>query len=385
MLRSLVGSEMCIRDRYQRRVRDTTPLSMSVHAAAQSGVPTSPRRHLKPHTYTTALPWFQTYTHQTSPDAAENYWKSPREDWSLHRWESFDSYAKAKSLAIRRETADVKKDAARLAELAKAMAEWSGSGAPEARVFIRGYQRDRDEDASVLDSMAHQKALVNQVATALCERLRRLEREQEILIQLPAQIADRQVTEMPSIRVLTPRHHTVWTQNTTVAITWISSGAMEKVRIKVASQFGIWHTVADNVDNTEQFIWTVSGDWEPSKWYHVEITGIHDGRDITTALTPFFTIKPAKNSAVGGCPHPQAGGQAAPSPFKRHSTHQVVYPSLSHSILLERFDPWDEADKCELLMDELHILAVSYTHLRAHETPEHLVCRLLLEKKKKNL
>src|SRR5665254_20283 len=26
---------------------------------------------------------------------------------------------------------------------------------------------------------------------------------------------------------------------------------------------------------------------------------------------------------------------------------------------------------------------VSYTHLRAHETPEHLVCRLLLAKKKK--
>ena len=29
--------------------------------------------------------------------------------------------------------------------------------------------------------------------------------------------------------------------------------------------------------------------------------------------------------------------------------------------------------------------AVSYTHLRAHETPEHLVCRLLLEKKKHNV
>src|SRR5678816_4648875 len=27
------------------------------------------------------------------------------------------------------------------------------------------------------------------------------------------------------------------------------------------------------------------------------------------------------------------------------------------------------------------IAPVSYTHLRAHETPEHLVCRLLLEKK----
>ena len=26
-------------------------------------------------------------------------------------------------------------------------------------------------------------------------------------------------------------------------------------------------------------------------------------------------------------------------------------------------------------------ISVSYTHLRAHETPEHLVCRLLVEKK----
>ena len=38
-------------------------------------------------------------------------------------------------------------------------------------------------------------------------------------------------------------------------------------------------------------------------------------------------------------------------------------------------------------MEEVELLcnrAVSYTHLRAHETPEHLVCRLLLEKKKYN-
>src|SRR5678816_2221418 len=32
--------------------------------------------------------------------------------------------------------------------------------------------------------------------------------------------------------------------------------------------------------------------------------------------------------------------------------------------------------------DMIWVAAVSYTHLRAHETPEHLVCRLLLEKKK---
>src|SRR5678815_3581815 len=29
------------------------------------------------------------------------------------------------------------------------------------------------------------------------------------------------------------------------------------------------------------------------------------------------------------------------------------------------------------------LCSVSYTHLRAHEPPEHIVCRLLLEKKKK--
>src|SRR5678816_1890969 len=33
--------------------------------------------------------------------------------------------------------------------------------------------------------------------------------------------------------------------------------------------------------------------------------------------------------------------------------------------------------------NQFRVWAVSYTHLRAHETPEHLVCRLLLEKKKK--
>eukprot|EP00658_Telonema_sp_P-2_P082044 TRINITY_DN8575_c0_g1_i1.p1 TRINITY_DN8575_c0_g1~~TRINITY_DN8575_c0_g1_i1.p1 ORF type:complete len:200 (+),score=46.15 TRINITY_DN8575_c0_g1_i1:125-724(+) len=31
------------------------------------------------------------------------------------------------------------------------------------------------------------------------------------------------------------------------------------------------------------------------------------------------------------------------------------------------------------------VTPVSYTHLRAHETPEHLVCRLLLEKKKHSI
>ncbi|WP_460381657.1 hypothetical protein [Staphylococcus aureus] len=32
-------------------------------------------------------------------------------------------------------------------------------------------------------------------------------------------------------------------------------------------------------------------------------------------------------------------------------------------------------------MNHLELVSVSYTHLRAHETTLHLVCRLLLEKK----
>ena len=32
----------------------------------------------------------------------------------------------------------------------------------------------------------------------------------------------------------------------------------------------------------------------------------------------------------------------------------------------------------------MQVVSVSYTHLRAHETVLDLVCRLLLEKKKKN-
>eukprot|EP00658_Telonema_sp_P-2_P003590 TRINITY_DN11339_c0_g1_i3.p2 TRINITY_DN11339_c0_g1~~TRINITY_DN11339_c0_g1_i3.p2 ORF type:complete len:176 (-),score=52.40 TRINITY_DN11339_c0_g1_i3:50-577(-) len=43
----------------------------------------------------------------------------------------------------------------------------------------------------------------------------------------------------------------------------------------------------------------------------------------------------------------------------------------------------DRAGEWELKLKGASYKAVSYTHLRAHETPEHLVCRLLLEKKKK--
>src|SRR5678815_3077111 len=50
---------------------------------------------------------------------------------------------------------------------------------------------------------------------------------------------------------------------------------------------------------------------------------------------------------------------------------------LYHSKNLE--DPYASTQDTQMPVSK----AVSYTHLRAHETPEHLVCRLLLEKKKK--
>eukprot|EP00658_Telonema_sp_P-2_P000588 TRINITY_DN10222_c0_g1_i8.p1 TRINITY_DN10222_c0_g1~~TRINITY_DN10222_c0_g1_i8.p1 ORF type:complete len:129 (-),score=39.87 TRINITY_DN10222_c0_g1_i8:71-457(-) len=43
----------------------------------------------------------------------------------------------------------------------------------------------------------------------------------------------------------------------------------------------------------------------------------------------------------------------------------------------------ENVDANDFKIERVTPTPVSYTHLRAHETPEHLVCRLLLEKKKK--
>ena len=46
------------------------------------------------------------------------------------------------------------------------------------------------------------------------------------------------------------------------------------------------------------------------------------------------------------------------------------------------FEVWDAIGVADSVAKMKEMGPVSYTHLRAHETPEHLVCRLLLEKKK---
>src|SRR5674536_186965 len=73
-----------------------------------------------------------------------------------------------------------------------------------------------------------------------------------------------------------------------------------------------------------------------------------------------------------GVTQPRRGGPSRDRPAHRHSRPG----SRAGRSRPRRADPAAGAGR--------RVGAVSYTHLRAHETPEHLVCRLLLEKKKTN-
>src|SRR5678815_6046239 len=67
-------------------------------------------------------------------------------------------------------------------------------------------------------------------------------------------------------------------------------------------------------------------------------------------------------------------------------TNRPLYPGEQWVRLFNGKDltNWVEVGKEKWTVEDGTIHGpVSYTHLRAHETPEHLVCRLLLEKKKK--
>eukprot|EP00658_Telonema_sp_P-2_P055300 TRINITY_DN43964_c0_g1_i1.p1 TRINITY_DN43964_c0_g1~~TRINITY_DN43964_c0_g1_i1.p1 ORF type:complete len:235 (+),score=39.71 TRINITY_DN43964_c0_g1_i1:124-828(+) len=60
---------------------------------------------------------------------------------------------------------------------------------------------------------------------------------------------------------------------------------------------------------------------------------------------------------------------------RRTSSRSPSPPSPS------RMSSYENRGGSDLPLDRVPSPPVSYTHLRAHETPEHLVCRLLLEKK----
>src|SRR5678815_5466539 len=71
----------------------------------------------------------------------------------------------------------------------------------------------------------------------------------------------------------------------------------------------------------------------------------------------------------------RAWGQSASLPFGNGDRQLVQYPQKRPLIRLTERPP-----QLETPFDVFDAGPISYTHLRAHETPEHLVCRLLLEK-----
>src|SRR5678816_877612 len=70
--------------------------------------------------------------------------------------------------------------------------------------------------------------------------------------------------------------------------------------------------------------------------------------------------------------------------FTNASSHKVSEITKLPRVNVSFADPDNQryisvSGTAQIVRDRAKIDAVSYTHLRAHETPEHLVCRLLLE------
>ena len=66
--------------------------------------------------------------------------------------------------------------------------------------------------------------------------------------------------------------------------------------------------------------------------------------------------------------------------YKRQALTSIVNPQLESALQKVKVEVKADPADCGNVFDP-----VSYTHLRAHETVLDLVCRLLLEKKKKQI
>src|SRR5678815_2470889 len=86
-----------------------------------------------------------------------------------------------------------------------------------------------------------------------------------------------------------------------------------------------------------------------------------------------WTISPHPPGRVSGTPALWYLGVAGVPPPLPYGVWENVPPCVPRRL---------EPPKLPCNTFTNNIYTVSYTHLRAHETPEHLVCRLLLEKKK---
>ena len=70
------------------------------------------------------------------------------------------------------------------------------------------------------------------------------------------------------------------------------------------------------------------------------------------------------------------------TPTRYLSKSLIIIPFMAALILFTACDSGQGIDRPNPKLKTVDLVTVSYTHLRAHETPEHLVCRLLLEKNK---
>ena len=129
---------------------------------------------------------------------------------------------------------------------------------------------------------------------------------------------------------------------------------------------------------------------KPPGYFSKAVTGT------LVAARPFSPFYLAGVPGAATAPSPGLAGAALTS-----YAGQLAIPAASGNTHLARFSGVASAQAGLLLLCDrlwhnsgftitstgaqtVNSAAVSYTHLRAHETPEHLVCRLLLEKKKKN-
>src|SRR5678815_981244 len=107
-----------------------------------------------------------------------------------------------------------------------------------------------------------------------------------------------------------------------------------------------------------------------------------------SAASPFMRRSawrdcPPSTSIDGARMHTRTGRLRFPSPCA--VTAVFVLESMARPVIdcgsLRSVDTCGHHGLYTAWTSEAH-RQMSYTHLRAHETPEHLVCRLLLEKKK---
>src|SRR5678815_271784 len=99
-----------------------------------------------------------------------------------------------------------------------------------------------------------------------------------------------------------------------------------------------------------------STSFAPKRWMMVRRPGVLFGLSVVT--------RPCSHSAVIAGPIFTPMGLEMPRKNSTCAPSSAAVRMPIHGMCVDRLYP------------------VSYTHLRAHETPEHLVCRLLLEKKK---